>query len=124
MNEREKFLHEKSENIRKMSADNAVRDLGIEFARATAEYKYSYNFEWMSRPIIQFPQDMIAMQELIWQVKPDLIIETGIAHGGSLVFYASILTPLDGVRQTKSKMFSIFHHKVESFRDRHRYPQT
>ena len=95
MNEREKFLHEKSENIRKMSADNAVRDLGIEFARATAEYKYSYNFEWMSRPIIQFPQDMIAMQELIWQVKPDLIIETGIAHGGSLVFYASILTLLD-----------------------------
>ena len=78
-----------------MSADNAVRNLAIEFARATADYKYSYNFEWMSRPIIQFPQDMIAMQELIWQVKPDLIIETGIAHGGSLVFYASILTLLD-----------------------------
>ena len=95
MNEREKFLHEKLENIRKMGADNAVRDLGIEFARATADYKYTYNFEWMSRPIIQFPQDMIAMQELIWRTKPDLIIETGIAHGGSLVFYASILTLLD-----------------------------
>ena len=95
MNENDKFLQEKLENIRKMGADVAIQDLGVEFARATANYKYSYNFEWMSRPIIQFPQDMIAMQELIWRVKPDLIIETGIAHGGSLVFYASILTLLD-----------------------------
>lgn len=57
--------------------------------------KYSYHFEWLGRPIIQYPQDMVAMQELIWQVKPDLIIETGIAHGGSLVFYASMLALLD-----------------------------
>lgn len=53
--------------------------------------KYSYNFSWMGRPIIQYPQDMIAMQEIIWQIKPDLIIETGIAHGGSLIYYASLL---------------------------------
>ncbi len=52
---------------------------------------YSYNFSWMGRPIIQYPQDMMAMQEIIWDIKPDLIIETGIAHGGSLIFYASIL---------------------------------
>jgi len=57
--------------------------------------KYSYNFSWLGRPIIQYPQDMIAMQELIWQVKPDLIIETGIAHGGSLIFSASMLALLD-----------------------------
>jgi cephalosporin hydroxylase len=59
------------------------------------EYKYSYHFDWMGRPIIQFPQDMVAMQELIWSIKPDLIIETGIAHGGSLVFSASMLAMLD-----------------------------
>ena len=59
--------------------------------KASVDPKYSYNFSWLGRPIIQYPQDMIAMQELIWEVKPDLIIETGIAHGGSLIFYASIL---------------------------------
>jgi len=53
--------------------------------------QYSYNFSWMGRPIIQYPQDMMAMQEIIWDIKPDLIIETGIAHGGSLIFYASML---------------------------------
>lgn len=52
--------------------------------------KYSYNFTWMGRPIIQYPQDMVAMQELIWRTQPDLLIETGIAHGGSLIFYASL----------------------------------
>lgn len=57
--------------------------------------KYSYNFDWLSRPIIQYPQDIVAMQELIWSVRPDLIIETGIAHGGSAIFSASILALLD-----------------------------
>lgn len=59
------------------------------------KYKYSYHFTWMGRPIIQFPQDIVAMQELIWSVKPDLIIETGIAHGGSLIFSASMMALLD-----------------------------
>jgi cephalosporin hydroxylase len=53
--------------------------------------KYSYRFEWMGRPIIQYPQDIVAMQELIWRVKPDCIVECGVAHGGSLVLYASLL---------------------------------
>ncbi len=57
--------------------------------------KYSHNFEWLGRPIIQYPQDMVAMQELIWEIKPDLIIETGIAHGGSLIMSASMLALLD-----------------------------
>jgi len=57
--------------------------------------KYSYNFFWQGRPVIQYPQDMVAMQELIWKIKPDLIIETGIAHGGSLIFNASILALLE-----------------------------
>lgn len=52
--------------------------------------KYSYTFTWLGRPIIQLPEDMIRIQEVIYQVKPDVIIETGIAHGGSLIFYASL----------------------------------
>jgi cephalosporin hydroxylase len=59
-----------------------------EASRNRQEFKFS---SWLGRPIIQVPQDIIAMQELIWQIKPDLIVETGIAHGGSLIFYASIL---------------------------------
>ena len=66
-----------------------------EFLLATIEARYSYNFSWQGRPIIQYPQDMVAMQELIWKVRPDLIIETGIAHGGSLIFSASLLAQLD-----------------------------
>lgn len=62
---------------------------------SSTEALYSYNFSWLGRPIIQYPQDMVALQELIWQVKPDLIIETGIAHGGSIVMSASILALLD-----------------------------
>ncbi len=73
-----------------------------ELARVTHDWvdlanaaKYSYHFECLGRPIIQYPQDIIAMQELIWQIKPNLIIETGIAHGGSLVLSASMLALLD-----------------------------
>ena len=61
------------------------------FLRHSIESKYSYNFKWMGRPIIQYPQDIVAVQELIWDVKPDLIIETGVAHGGSAVLFASLL---------------------------------
>src|SRR5687767_8096490 len=62
----------------------------------SCRHKYSYNFTWMGRPIIQFPQDIVAMQEISWRIQPDLIIETGIAHGGSLIFYASMLELLGG----------------------------
>lgn len=65
------------------------------FMHASTQPKYSYNFSMLGRPIIQYPQDMVAIQELIWSVRPDLIIETGIAHGGSLILSASMLTLLD-----------------------------
>jgi cephalosporin hydroxylase len=61
------------------------------FLKESITSLYSYNFSWMGRPIIQYPQDMVIMQEILWSVKPDLVIETGIAHGGSIVYYASIL---------------------------------
>lgn len=62
---------------------------------STIEAQYSYNFSWLSRPIIQYPQDIVGMQELIWKIKPDLIIETGIAHGGSLIMSASMLALIE-----------------------------
>jgi cephalosporin hydroxylase len=85
------FEAEKSERISVIGANTELRELATSFLQLTGPVGYTYNFSWMGRPIIQFPQDMIALQEVIWQVKPDLIIETGIAHGGSLVFSASML---------------------------------
>ncbi len=77
--------------IDRMAADGEVDALRRELMVRSAEHRYSYNFSWLGRPIIQYPEDITAMQEIVWRVKPDLIIETGIAHGGSLVFYASLL---------------------------------
>jgi cephalosporin hydroxylase len=65
--------------------------LTAKWIKESVDAKYSYNFTWMGRPIIQYPQDILAMQELIWSIQPDLIIEAGIAHGGSLIFSASML---------------------------------
>jgi cephalosporin hydroxylase len=76
-------------------AGASIEKTAKEFMRESTQPKYSYNFSWMGRPIIQYPQDIVVMQELIWQIKPDLIIETGIAHGGSLIFSASMLAQLD-----------------------------
>lgn len=89
------FEQEVTERIAAISADGQLREAGRAFMRASTLPKYSYNFSWQGRPIIQYPQDMIAMQELIWEIRPDLIIETGIAHGGSLIFSASMLALLD-----------------------------
>lgn len=80
-----------AENIRRLAADSKLRRESIDWVRDTATHNYSYNFSWLGRPIIQYPQDIVAMQELIWSIQPDLIIETGIAHGGSLIFSASML---------------------------------
>lgn len=84
------FDTEVEERIRKLRSNQALKADASAFMRRSIDAKYSYNFSWMGRPIIQYPQDMVAMQEILWRVQPDLIIETGIAHGGSLVFYASI----------------------------------
>ncbi|RJP24570.1 MAG: cephalosporin hydroxylase [Candidatus Abyssobacteria bacterium SURF_5] len=87
----EQFQKERKENIERLGKSQYLKQMGIDFIIKTAKYKYSYNFTWLGRPIIQFPQDILAMQEIIWEVKPDLIIETGIAHGGSIVLSASML---------------------------------
>lgn len=95
MSEIEKFINERNQRV----SDNAKNENLIasrnHFLKESTDALYSYNFSWLSRPIIQYPQDIVAMQEIIWEVKPDLIIETGIAHGGSLIFSASILALID-----------------------------
>jgi cephalosporin hydroxylase len=95
MTPHENFLNEVRGNINSLGADLRLRDASTQWIIESAKHKYSYNFAWMGRPIIQYPQDIVAMQELIWRVQPDLIIETGIAHGGSLIFSASMLALLD-----------------------------
>ena len=74
-----------------MKSSNAMNSSSKSFLNDSIEARYSYNFKWMGRPIIQYPQDIVAVQELIWDIKPDLIVETGVAHGGSAVFFASLL---------------------------------
>ncbi|RME58884.1 cephalosporin hydroxylase, partial [Candidatus Parcubacteria bacterium] len=90
-----RFEQELLSRIREIQGNDGLISHARTFMLSTLRAKYSYSFSWLGRPIIQYPQDMVAMQELIWAVKPDLIIETGIAHGGSLIFSASMLTLLD-----------------------------
>lgn len=92
---RAQFKNNCNEELSIQGADSRLWQLSSEWIVAASQHKYSYHYEWMGRPIIQYPQDMVAMQELIWQIKPDLIIETGIAHGGSLILSASMLAILD-----------------------------
>ena len=89
------FRKEIAERVAAMRDNDALVRSAANFLKESVGAKYSYNFHWMNRPIIQYPQDIVAMQELIWLVQPDLIIETGIAHGGSLTFSASMLALLD-----------------------------
>jgi cephalosporin hydroxylase len=85
------FIAERKQRIEDNVENESLMSAAAAFNVASNKAQYSYNFSWMGRPIIQYPQDMIAMQEILWELKPDLIIETGIAHGGSLVYYASIM---------------------------------
>ncbi|NEP39545.1 MAG: cephalosporin hydroxylase [Okeania sp. SIO2H7] len=85
------FEEKNREQIQKMGVDAEFKDLSHKWYLKSAEYEYEYHFTWLGRPFLQLPQDMIAMQEIIYRVKPALIIETGIARGGSLIFYGSML---------------------------------
>lgn len=95
MNAIEEFERERRENIADLGQDQLLKDRAFQWFQHSLQHKYSYNFSSLGRPIIQYPQDMVAMQELVWQIRPDLIIETGIAHGGSLILSASMLALLD-----------------------------
>jgi cephalosporin hydroxylase len=79
-----------------MAADPDLRKLTREWFDRASTYEYSYHFTWLGLPIIQFPQDILAVQEIVWRTRPDVIIETGIARGGSLILSASLLELLGG----------------------------
>ena len=85
------FEKRNRDNIKKTGQNKDLKKLSNKWMMESSLLEYSYHFSWLGRPIIQFPQDIIALQEIIWKVKPDLIIETGIARGGSLIFSASML---------------------------------
>ena len=91
MSEVAKFFAEVQDNLDGLRADASVRQATLDWVAAIAPHNYTYNFTWLGRPVIQFPQDLAALQEIIWDTRPNLIIETGIAHGDSLIFHASML---------------------------------
>jgi cephalosporin hydroxylase len=89
MDDRQQFDADRAERLNKLAG--APLPEARAFFEASLPLLYSYNFDWLGLPIIQYPQDVMATQEIVWRTKPDLIIETGIARGGSLVLYASLL---------------------------------
>jgi len=89
------FKKEVELRVAKNECNEKLQNCAKQFRDDTVLSQYSYNFSWLGRPIIQYPQDIVAVQELIWEIKPDLIVEAGIAHGGSLVLSASMLAMLD-----------------------------
>ena len=91
MSDAEEFEAEKRERIAAMAADAPFRELSRQWFTASCRHRYSYHFTWLGLPVIQYPQDLAALQEIVWRTRPQLILETGIARGGSLVFFASLL---------------------------------
>lgn len=89
------FRRQVAENIRNIGDDQTFLELSNAWVRHSIRHNYAHNFTWLGRPVLQVPQDLYAIQELVWACRPDLIIETGIAHGGSLVMSASMLALLD-----------------------------
>ena len=104
MNAHTDFKEECRKEVASQGKDAALKDVTLQWLIKANRHKHSYHYEWCGRPIIQYPQDIVAMQELIWSVKPSLIVETGIAHGGSLVFSASMLALLDLCNQHVSSI--------------------
>lgn len=98
MDEIERFAAEVQANVDRLMADGKLQALSRAWLEEVTRHRYTYNFGWLGRPVIQLPQDLLAVQELIWQVRPELVVETGIAHGGSLIHSASILELLGGDR--------------------------
>lgn len=111
------FEEQNQKDIAEMMQDSALKQLTQQWFIAASHHRYSYHFEWMGRPVIQFPQDIVAMQEIIWRVKPELIIETGIARGGSLIFYASMLELLGGDRHVLGIDIDIRAHNRREIED-------
>ena len=90
MDKVKQFYSEREKDVEKMGEDGELQKKSLEWMIHADKYKYTYNYTWMGQPIVKYPNDMLIQQELMWKLKPDLIIETGIAHGGSIIFSASM----------------------------------
>lgn len=100
----EKFEAERKISINALGRDESLQNAGLRLLQDAATHGYSFNFDWLSRPVIQHPQDIVTFQEIVWRVQPDLIIETGIAHGGSLILSASLLALLELCESGETKL--------------------
>ena len=121
MNPVERFVSERNEDIDQMIQDDELLQKSLDWMLQADEYKYTYNFSWLDRPIIKYPNDIIVLQEIIWEVKPDLIIETGIAHGGSIVFSASMLELIGGDGKVLGIDIDIREHNRERIENHRMY---
>ncbi|ABB56086.1 cephalosporin hydroxylase family protein [Synechococcus elongatus] len=106
------FQAEKATLVAQQGENQKARELALEFLNETGNTKYAYHFSWINRPIVQLPQDIVAFQEIVSSVQPDIIIETGVAHGGSLALSASLLCLLDVMeglnpRQSSRKVIGV-----------------
>jgi cephalosporin hydroxylase len=91
----ESLRNMRTSELSRVQENTEFQSCSRDWMREANSHKYSYQFDWLGRPIIQYPQDIIALQQIVWDTQPDLIIETGIAHGGSLILSASLLALLD-----------------------------
>lgn len=91
MSDHEEFMKSRQKDIENIAKDKEIHNNALNFFIESTKHNYTYHFDWLGIPIIQYPQDIVAMQELVWKLKPDLIIETGVARGGSIIFYSSLL---------------------------------
>ncbi len=98
MNPVEQFKKEVNDRVASYEKETELKHISKQWVEKSMKKNYVYNFSWMGRPIIQFPEDIMALQEIIMEIKPDVIIETGIAHGGSIIFSSSMLELLGGDR--------------------------
>lgn len=123
MSDEVEFTRHNRQVIQRMADDDVLTSLSTQWFERASTHEYSYHFSWLGRPIIQFPQDIVALQEIIWDVEPDLIIETGIARGGSIVFLASMLQLLGGDGLVVGIDIDIREHNREALESHRLYPR-
>jgi len=109
------FRQERSKNLELYQDDPDREAMAELFMDEAVRTRYFYNFEWMGLPIIQFPDDLVALQEIIWRTQPNVIIETGLAHGGSAAFYGSMLSMLS--RRHRRSVISIEKGVLDGVKD-------